>query len=243
MHARLTGAVLCLLFTTAAHAEGRAHLVFGKEYTCNNGDTHLIVKKCAPLYTFQSCDVQYLNAYSPNGLGALVQMHQEDVEHSLAKCTIGGAAVQTHAEDAGHAGQALYLGTWYDVKILERVGNKIRVRWSSGTEDLLDASSVRENAPVRAAGYATGPIRPGSYSCSSYGHAMPSFSVGLGGSYTDRNGARGTITLGAKAVASFHGGNLDGQAAFYEAPRGDRSVLRLYNERRSATVIDCEGPG
>ncbi len=56
----------------AALSAERARLVFGQPYSCSGGAQRLIVRSCKPTYTFETCDVQYLNTYAPNSLGAQV---------------------------------------------------------------------------------------------------------------------------------------------------------------------------
>ena len=82
-----------------------------------------------------------------------------------------------------------------------------------------------------------GPLRGGHLA-----DAAPFSVAGGGATYVDRNGARGTLTLGADGTAEFHGGAYDRQAAKYEPSSGGHAVLRIYNQARSRTVIDCEGP-
>lgn len=71
------------------------------------------------MYTFETCDVQYLNAAAPNGLGAQLDMRRETLERSFEGCTVKGQQVGVANQGDGEPGQALQLGTWYDVKILE----------------------------------------------------------------------------------------------------------------------------
>ena len=228
-------------------AQGRAQITFGQEYRCSGGSQRFVVRSCKPVYTFETCDVQYLNSAAANGLGARVDLRKETLEASLGTCTVAGKVVQSTAPPSGQPGQALYLGTWYDVTVLGRSGDKIRVRWSSGTEDLMDANKVRGTAvkdqePVHGSNNAA--LKAGAYHCTGYsGHlfTVPGFTVDAGGNYVHQQGTRGKIAL-ANGEASFQRGALAGQHARYEPSSGGHAVLRLYNEAHTRTVIDCEGP-
>jgi hypothetical protein len=67
---------------------------------------------------------------------------------------------------------------------------------------------------------------------------VPGFSI-AGGSYRHEDGTGGTATFDAgSSTVEFSGGALNGQAALFEP--GPPTRLRLYNETRSRTVIDCD---
>ena len=68
----------------------------------------------------------------------------------------------------------------------------------------------------------------------------PGFTINGDGSYTHEQGSTGRVTLGADGLVLFSGGALDGQAATYEIDGGGRPTIRLYNESRTRTVIDCQ---
>ncbi len=253
---RYSGAVwaLAVMLTSAAHAEPRTQLLLGQEYSCNGGQTRVIVKSCKRLYTATSCELQYLNAAAPSGLGALIDERQENLERNLAACTVGGKVAAVSEAATGRPGQAQRLGTWYDVAVLRQEGGEVRVRWAGGSEDFMPADKVRlaqaTRAEVARPDSPMGTLKAGPYHCTSFvgpvtggGHlvAIPGFTVVEDGTYVHQHGSRGRLTRGADGTATFQGGALSGQFAKYESS-GGHAVLRIYNESRSRTVIDCEGP-
>lgn len=81
----------------------------------------------------------------------------------------------------------------------------------------------------------------GSYHCAFYIggtglQTVPGFSIS-GASYTHEDGSSGTVAFDG-STAEFSGGSLNGQAAVFEP--GTPARLRLYNEDRTRTVIDCD---
>ncbi|GAC1422063.1 MAG: hypothetical protein NVSMB62_17510 [Acidobacteriaceae bacterium] len=164
----LAGALVLMILTPIGYAGTQSNIVFGSEYACNGGQTHFVIKACKKVYTFEQCDVQYLNSAAPGGLGALTQVRREMLESSLNGCMVGGTATGARVAQEGKPGQAQYLGTWYDVRILEHSDGKSKVRWGSGTEDWMDDSKVRSGregtTPNDAAG---GPrhLPDGRYAC------------------------------------------------------------------------------
>lgn len=87
-------------------------------------------------------------------------------------------------------------------------------------------------APATTAG-----VTAGRYHCTFFAQGalttVPGFTVS-GMSYRHDNGGTGTLRV-ADGVVEFVGGALAGQAGKLEP-----GVIRLFNERRSRTVIDCE---
>ncbi len=65
---------------------------------------------------------------------------------------------------------------------------------------------------------------------------VPGFTL-TGSRYTHQNGGGGTTKV-VNGNVEFTGGPLTGQAA-----KIDGKVLRIFNERRSRTVIDCDNKG
>lgn len=65
---------------------------------------------------------------------------------------------------------------------------------------------------------------------------VPGFSIS-GGSYSHEDGSSGTVGFDG-STAEFSGGSLNGQGAVFEP--GEPARLRIYNEDRSRTVIDCD---
>lgn len=80
-------------------------------------------------------------------------------------------------------------------------------------------------------------ITPGHYHCTFFAQqtltTVPGFTVN-GTSYRHDNGGSGSLRY-AGGVVEFVGGALAGQAGKVEP-----GIIRLFNERRSRTVIDCE---
>ena len=67
---------------------------------------------------------------------------------------------------------------------------------------------------------------------------VPGFSI-AGGGYRHDDGSTGTVAFDAgRSLVEFSGGALNGQAALFEP--GPPTRLRIYNESRSRTVIDCD---
>lgn len=80
-------------------------------------------------------------------------------------------------------------------------------------------------------------INPGHYHCTFFAQGslttVPGFTV-QGTSYRHDNGGSGALRYDG-GVVEFVGGALAGQAGKLEP-----GIIRLFNERRSRTVIDCE---
>ncbi|EGF92321.1 hypothetical protein ABI_07560 [Asticcacaulis biprosthecium C19] len=88
-----------------------------------------------------------------------------------------------------------------------------------------------------------GTISAGPYLCAVFVDRLqnaPGFTVNGDGSYTHDQGSKGAISRDATGLVLFSGGALDGRAAKYEVDLGGRPTLRLYDESRSRTVIDCQ---
>lgn len=70
----------------------------------------------------------------------------------------------------------------------------------------------------------------------------PGFTIQSNGSYQHESGSKGRYTYDAsQGLLTFQGGSLDKQAAVVEL-KDKLGIIRLYNERRSRTVIDCDTP-
>jgi hypothetical protein len=87
-------------------------------------------------------------------------------------------------------------------------------------------------------------VAPGKYRCVFFINGAlqntPGFTIDADGSYTHDSGNKGKYTYNAaQSLIEFQGGSLDKQAGKVEA-KENRAVIRLYNERRSRTVIDCD---
>jgi hypothetical protein len=97
-------------------------------------------------------------------------------------------------------------------------------------------------------GQVTNSVAPGRYHCVFFigGQGLqttPGFTIHSGGTYRHDGGTSGRFAFDAgRSVMTFQGGALDGQAGLVET-KGSIAYIRLYNERRSRTVIDCDLKG
>ena len=86
----------------------------------------------------------------------------------------------------------------------------------------------------------------GKYHCVFFisGHLQttPGFTILSGGKYQHDGGSKGSFAFdAAKSLITFDGGGLDKQAG--RVDNNDKlGIIRIYNERRSRTVIDCDTP-
>ncbi len=156
---------------------------------------------------------------------------------------------------AGASIDAMWRGVWFPATLVGCSGGQYTVRYASdGSQETVDGSRVRATQRGGGGGGAgpSGPVRSGRYTCTSFigvppnGHMqpMPGIQIVGGTSYVhDTGGSRGSISYDpGQSLVLFHGGNLDGQAARYAVSAQGRATLGIYNERRSRTVIDCDGP-
>ncbi|HUS05739.1 MAG TPA: hypothetical protein VMZ52_05570 [Bryobacteraceae bacterium] len=69
---------------------------------------------------------------------------------------------------------------------------------------------------------------------------MPDFEIQSGGGYKHASGSTGKYSYdAAQSLITLQGSNLDKQAGLMQA--GEKPArIRLYNERRNRTVIDCD---
>ncbi len=138
-----------------------------------------------------------------------------------------------------------------------KVDGKTAAEWEAEADKDLAAANAQggqpaANTPAEApAAITDGPapatvgaaISPGHYQCTifvGYLQNSPGFTINSDGSYSHEQGSVGRVTLDATGLVLFSGGALDGQAAKYEIDGGGRPTIRLYNESRSRTVIDCQ---
>ena len=85
-------------------------------------------------------------------------------------------------------------------------------------------------------------VTPGKYHCVFFINGSltttPGFTILRSGEYRHDSGGTGKFTYDATAgMLIFQGGDLDKQAGKVE-----RNIVRIYNERRSRTVMDCDTP-
>lgn len=92
------------------------------------------------------------------------------------------------------------------------------------------------------AAQAAGPteVKPGPYHCVFFANGtlttIPGFTIQPGGTYRHQDGNTGKFTYNtAQALITFQGGSLDGQAGAV-----DPTVIHIYNQRRSRTLMDCD---
>lgn len=100
------------------------------------------------------------------------------------------------------------------------------------------AALMAQNKPVPAT------VSPGKYHCvfftSGALQTTPGFTISVDGTYQHDSGSKGRYTYN-KGLLEFQGGSLDKQAGKVEVNEKS-AIVRLYNERRSRTVIDCDVP-
>jgi hypothetical protein len=89
-------------------------------------------------------------------------------------------------------------------------------------------------------------VNPGKYHCVFFINGAlqttPGFTIQTDGSYLHDSGSKGRYSYdSSQALLVFEGGSLDKQAARVEL-KEKTAIIRLYNERRSRTVIDCDTP-
>ena len=113
---------------------------------------------------------------------------------------------------------------------------------------LFGLTSAELAAQVRGSASA---VRAGGYHCTAFLGVppngtlltMPGFEILAGDAYLHQDGPKGKISFyAAQQIITFQGGSMDRQAATYEIDAAGRAIIRLYNAKRSRTVIDCEGP-
>lgn len=107
----------------------------------------------------------------------------------------------------------------------------------------LASTSLSSGQQVKA-----GPVTvaPGKYHCVFFINGAlqttPGFTIQSGGTYQHDDGSKGQYTYDAgQSLLTFQGGSLDKQAGLVETNE-KLGIVRLYNERRSRTVIDCDTP-
>ncbi len=132
-----------------------------------------------------------------------------------------------------------------------KVDGKTAAEWEAEADKALAASQTAAPAPTLAQAAPTaapvaakaGAIPAGHYQCTIYvGYLQnsPGFTINGNGTYTHEQGSTGKVSMDNTGLVLFTGGALDGQAAKYERDGGGRPVIRLYNESRSRTDIDCQ---
>ena len=100
--------------------------------------------------------------------------------------------------------------------------------------------------PALAQAQRANSVAPGRYHCVFFVNAalttVPGFTIHRDGAYQHDDGSKGRYVFdAAQSLITFQGGSLNSQAGRVEVA-GQRSIIRLYNERRSRTVMDCDAP-
>ena len=113
-------------------------------------------------------------------------------------------------------------------------------KWQTGLTALAVISAMLLPSPQRAEAAGPAQVKPGPYHCVFFINGSltttPGFTIQSGGTYRHQDGNIGKFTYDpGQAMIVFQGGSLDGQAGLVEP-----EVIRIYNERRSRTVIDCD---
>ena len=171
------------------------------------------------------------------GLGVLV-----------AAALAGGAAQAQGVCRPGAQVEVMWRGTWYPgtvKRIADAAGacpigyDGFGANWDESVgPERLRARAAAPPSGARLAGPAA-PAKLGHYHCVYFvGGAglmtSPGFTLQPGGRYRHDNGGGGTYAVKGDTL-EFGGGPLDRQAGKVEP-----AVVRLWNERRSRTVIDCD---
>ncbi len=212
------------------------NVMIGGTYDCSGSKR--IVESCDDEY----CEVQVLNRFAPDGKGAHIQIYRSAIVDQFAQCSVTGgtpldtsppqrrpAAARAPANPVDRAGGG--------AAVQAPVRGDYRVGYGAGVK--FDGAGGQSAAKR---------LVPNSYACSAFigtppsGHmaTMPGFTILANGSYRHQHGSTGTVTVSGGTL-EFHGGALDGQAATYDGGATGRGTVHLYNEKRSRTVIDCDG--
>lgn len=91
--------VLLLGPNADAAQDRQGGLQFNVPYSCP-GPSRLVVLGCKGTADFDLCDVQYLNAAAPKGLGALTQGYRKTVTEQLAVCSAPDGSAPASASPA-----------------------------------------------------------------------------------------------------------------------------------------------
>jgi hypothetical protein len=144
-------------------------------------------------------------------------------------------------------------GRFYPATVNEVNAGKYKISYDGygrNWDEWVPSASIRARGEVAAlpatAASASGgkgqfqAVKPGKYHCVFYisGQGLqtvPGFTIQPGGTYLDTNGKKGNYAFdAAKSIITFSGAAMDGNLAKYDGK------IRIYNERRSRTVIDCD---
>ena len=89
-------------------------------------------------------------------------------------------------------------------------------------------------------------VSPGKYHCVFFINGAlqttPGFTISVDGTYQHDSGGKGRYTYNkAEGLVEFQGGSFDKQAGKVEVNEKS-AIVRIYNERRSRTVMDYDAP-
>lgn len=154
---------------------------------------------------------------------------------------------------AGDKVEVKWNGKFYPATVNEVNADKYKISYDGygkNWDEWVVGASIRGRGEVTALPASTGntggaqgqssAVKPGKYHCvffiSGQGlQTVPGFTIQAGGSYLDTNGKKGSYAFDSgKSIITFSGGAMDGSVAKYDGK------IRIYNERRSRTVIDCD---
>jgi hypothetical protein len=212
-----------LVLMSGASAASAQNLVIGATYKCTRPVPDFVLERCDDEY----CHVQILNRAAPDGKGAALDMYVSMMADRMKGCTPSGGSSTMTVPD-GRAAPAPR----------QAQPNPAYVAGAG--------AGVKFNPPPGSA--AGTQLVANSYNCTAFigtppnGRlaTMPGFSILAGNRYRHGDGSTGTVTTSGASL-TFHGGALDGQMATYDAGASGRGSVHLYNERRTRTVIDCDG--
>jgi len=88
-------------------------------------------------------------------------------------------------------------------------------------------------------------VRAGKYACVYHDdqgrHVVPGFEIRGDGSYEHRDKSTGTYELiPKKSQLLFKKGSLDNTLALYDDSNPKAAFIRLYNQKRTETVLNCQ---
>jgi len=106
---------------------------------------------------------------------------------------------------------------------------------------LLFASALRAQAPPHAAVV----VKAGKYACvftdATGRHVVPGFEIRGDGTYVHRNNSTGTYEIiPKKSQILFRQGSLDNTLALYDDSNPKAAFIRLYNAKRTETILSCQ---
>jgi len=212
-----------LIVLLGAGAASAQDLMIGATYKCTRPVPDFVLERCDDEY----CHVQILNRAAPDGKGAALDMYVSMMADRMKGCTPVGGSPRAAAPAVPAAPVARQAPPNPAYVAGAGAGVQMNPPPAPGAASQLVASSYYCTAFI-------GTPPNGRLA------TMPGFSILPGNRYRHGDGSTGTVTTSGAAL-TFHGGALDGQMATYDAGASGRGAIHLYNERRTRTVIDCDG--